>query len=325
MIAVSYYLRAQIEGQYSLERVFQNLVGALGNRVCARVWRSRPGLPAARALAQAGRVQSDVNHITGHVHYVALLLDPARTVLTVHDIGHLAHVRATARLLYRWLWFEWPLRRVARIVTVSQFTRQQVVDEFGLRPADVRVIHNCVPAGLEPSAREFHAERPTILVVGTAPHKNAARLVEAVAGLRCRVLFVGRVPDTLRATLAAAAVEHEEHAHVTDAELADCYRRADVVYFASTHEGFGLPIVEAQAVGRPVITSRLCSMPEVAGDAALFVDPYDVQAIRAALLQLIESADLRAELVSKGFANVSRFDRAAFAEAHLDVYRGLAS
>jgi glycosyltransferase involved in cell wall biosynthesis len=139
------------------------------------------------------------------------------------------------------------------------------------------------------------------------------------------VLFVGRVPDTLRATLAAAAVEHEEHAHVTDAELADCYRRADVVYFASTHEGFGLPIVEAQAVGRPVITSRLCSMPEVAGDAALLVDPYDVQAIRAALLQLIESADLRAELVSKGFANVSRFDRAAFAEAHLDVYRGLAS
>jgi len=214
---------------------------------------------------------------------------------------------------------------VAAVITVSAFTRRELIREFGLKPSSVRVIHDCVPAGLQRSPAEFKTDSPTILVVGTAPHKNSMRLVAAVEGTRCRILFIGRVQDALLRKLTSAGVEFEEKLNLTNEGLAECYRRADLVYFASTYEGFGLPIVEAQTVGRPVITSRICSMPEVAGDGALFVDPYDVKDIRLALQKLFASADLRAELVEKGYSNVKRFSRAVFADAHLEVYGQIAA
>lgn len=322
---VTFYTRPKTAGQYSLERVLKNLIGALAGRVRSRIWRQREGVWGLATAPGAALAQGDVNHIAGHVHYLAGILDRNRTVLTIHDIGHLGNVRPSLSRLYRIFWYEMPLSRVAAVITVSEFTKREVVREFGVRPEKIRVIHNCVPSGFAAATREFDAGEPTILVVGTAPHKNARRLVEAITGIKCRIVFVGRVYGDLRGALESGRVDFEERVDVSDAELAECYRHSDVVYFASTYEGFGIPIVEAHAVGRPVITSNICSMPEVAGDAALLVDPYDVAAIRQAVCSLFASADLRAELVERGFANAKRFDRETFAGAHLEVYRHVAA
>jgi len=322
---VTYFVRSRTPGQYSLERVLENLIAGLGERVHPRVYRARSGIHRLPDAIGAVFAQGVVNHIAGHVHHLAIVLSPRKTVMTVHDVGHLSNVRPAIRPIYKFLWYDVPISRVAAVIAVSDFTRREILRVVGAQPRAIRVIHDCVPAGFEPAPAHFDADRPTILVVGTAPHKNAGRLVQAVEGLGCRILFVGRVLGVLRDALESTGVEFEERVDVSEAELAECYRRSDVVYFASTYEGFGLPIVEAQAVGRPVITSRVCSMPEVAGDGAFLVDPYDVSAIRRALLALFGSADLRAELVGKGLENVKRFDRAAFADAHLDVYRHVAS
>jgi glycosyltransferase involved in cell wall biosynthesis len=107
------------------------------------------------------------------------------------------------------------------------------------------------------------------------------------------------------------------------------YQDADIVSFPSTYEGFGMPILEAQAVGRVVVTSRVLSMPEVAGEGACFVDPFDPSSIRRGLEQVIGDGDYRQKLIQKGFKNVERFDAERIANQYREVYvkvaQGLAS
>jgi glycosyltransferase involved in cell wall biosynthesis len=121
--------------------------------------------------------------------------------------------------------------------------------------------------------------------------------------------------------LDAVGVPYENQVGLGPAELLAAYRRCDALIFASTYEGFGLPIIEAQAVGRPVITSRICSMPEAAGGAACLVDPLDPSDIRRGIQRLLEDPAFAAELVSAGFTNAARYSPERIARAYADVYR----
>jgi glycosyltransferase involved in cell wall biosynthesis len=116
-----------------------------------------------------------------------------------------------------------------------------------------------------------------------------------------------------------------ELGRLTDEELVEAYRRCDMVVFASLYEGFGLPILEAQAMGRPVITSNFGAMREAAGDGALLVDPYSVEAIRAAILRIKREPGLREDLIAKGLRNAAKYRADAVAERYAEVYREIAA
>ena len=109
--------------------------------------------------------------------------------------------------------------------------------------------------------------------MGTAPNKNIERLATALSGIDCHLDCVGKLLDSQRAALIRARVPFTEHVGLSDHEVLSRYAECHVVSFASTMEGFGMPILEANAVGRPVVTSNRSSMPEVAGNAACLVDP----------------------------------------------------
>ena len=128
----------------------------------------------------------------------------------------------------------------------------------------------------------------------------------------------------LQAVLREHGVEFSCVSGITDAEIVDEYRRCDMVLFASMFEGFGLPILEAQATGRPVVTSRAWSMPEVAGKAACLVDPFDVQSIHDGVKRVITDVEYRNGLVRAGLENVGRFRPARIAEQYAEIYRELA-
>jgi glycosyltransferase involved in cell wall biosynthesis len=114
-----------------------------------------------------------------------------------------------------------------------------------------------------------------------------------------------------------------ELGRLTDEELVAAYRRSDMVVFASLYEGFGLPILEAQAMGRPVITSNFGAMREAAGDGALLVDPYSVEEIRAAIMRIKNEPGLREELVCKGRENAEKFRADAIALKYAEIYRAV--
>ncbi len=308
--------------QAGTARVVDGLLGALtgrpdldivplafggGGRIAAAV-RDAVWYPVGVARAARGL---DLLHCTT---FRGPLRSRIPVVVTVHDLALLRYPeafrpwhRTTGRLALRSA-----VRAADAIVAVSEFTRDELVELLDVPEERIRVVRN----GIEPvfSAEGPRAEGDYVLAVGTLePRKNLARVVEAarLAGVDLRVVgapgwggvdvpgWVGRVPD---------------------AELACLYRGARCLVYASLYEGFGLPVLEAMASGVPVVTSQGGATEEVAGGAAVLVDPRDVEAIAAGVA---EATTRRDELVPRGLERAHEFTWAAAADAVERLWREL--
>ena len=275
----------------------------------------------ARAWAQKG----EVNHIVGDVHYAALGLPGSRCILTIHDLNRLDQLRGLRGILYRWLYFRIPLRRCAVITAISGKTRDRIAEVFPFAADRIVVIPDPVPEDYVSRSKPFNANYPRILQVGTAPHKNVGRLIQAIRGLPCKLHVIGRLDDEQRRLLERSQVDCENSVNISDAEMLQAYDQADMVVFVSLAEGFGMPIIEAQAMGRPVITSNLSPMKEVAGVGAFTVDPYDVSAIRSAIRHMVEDETARQRATAAGLENAKRFSAKAVAEQYARLYQRVAT
>ena len=326
---VSQFQRRPFVGQMSIERLFAEVRQHLPVNIRCSVHVSpRPskGLRDRFAnLRAAARQQGRVNHITGDVHYLALGIEGRRTLLTVLDCVLLERLRGLKRTLFRWLWYTLPVRRSALVSVISESTRCELLRHVNCDPFKVRVVPCCVSSHFVRHERPFKTGKPVILQVGTGANKNIDRASEALAGLKCHLRIIGGLGSEQRAVLDRHGVEYSNVELATDAEVIRAYQECDLVLFASTYEGFGLPIVEAQATGRPVVTSNLLSMPEVAGDAACLVDPFGAASIRAGVIRVITNTAYRQNLVAAGFKNVRRFEPRAIAAQYAALYSEIAT
>ena len=259
------------------------------------------------------------------------------TVLTVHDISFerspeffsrrsLVRDRALIRI---------SARLASRVVTVSQTSRRDLVELYGLSEDRVVAIPNGVSGRFRPLEESswvpYTGDRPLqVLAVGTLqPRKNLLRLLDAVAivgrDIPVQLRIVG--PDGHQAAeirdRLASSVQTEIVGWLDDDALAAEYRRADVFAYPSIYEGFGLPVVEAMAYGTPVVTSTGGSLPEVAGDAALVVDPYDIAALAGAIRRIAEDGPGAAALRARGLVRAATFTWERSAVLHTEVYRDL--
>ena len=286
---------------------------------------SRGLIGRLRNLRFAFALRQHLCHVTGDVHYVCLVLSRPRCLLTVHDCQILHRLHGWRRWLVKLLWYTLPVRRAARITVNSAETKRQLLKEVTFPPDRIHVIPVSVSELFQPSAHVFCTDRPRILQIGTKANKNVPRLLQALQGLNCQLDIVGPLDDKLRQQLAASGLAWTAWPRLSDQELLERYQQADIVAFVSTEEGFGMPIVEAQWVERVCVTSNCSSMPEVAGDGACLVDPFDVQSIRAGFQRVISDAEYREQLIASGRVNRLRFDAARIAEQFLEVYRLMAS
>jgi len=328
MIDVVHFHRQPAQRGFSIERLFQDLRAAMPADLRCRKHvvphRSQGGWRRLANLLDVWRRGGAVNHITGDVHYLALALPGKNTVLTVHDCGMLLRSRGWSRPLLKLLWFTWPIARCRVVTVISEATRREVIELTGAPAEKIRVIHDCVSPDFVPAPAEFNATRPRILLVGVAPNKNLERMAEALAGLPCEVELIGPPSAAQAAAFAAHGVALRRLGNLDNTGVLAAYRRCDLLLFASTHEGFGLPILEAQATGRPVVTSNCSSMVEVAGDSACLVDPLVPGSIRAGVEKIIHDEVYRAELVRRGTENVRRFLPARIAGDYASLYREIA-
>lgn len=161
--------------------------------------------------------------------------------------------------------------------------------------------------------------------MGTTRNKNLKRVARACADLdrEVRLWILGELSPKQEQFLDSLDLEWENFAGLPWHQVVDVYERCTAVLFASTYEGFGLPILEGQAVGRPVITSDRSPMREVAGGGAMLVDPEDVESIREGIDRILEDRDLREQLVGKGFENVELYRPEAIASQYADLYSSL--
>ena len=310
-----------------MEAIFDDVRTRLAQRIEAQVQvsgRFNDGIKTKFFnILEAGRRQTaGVNHITGEVHFLNLLMDRRRVVLTIHDCRFMERKAGSfwqSRLI-KHLYLDWPVAQARFVTTVSEATKRDIIRYTGCQPEKVVVIPVAVHDRYQPKPQPFDEQRPRLLQIGTGENKNLDRLVEALRGLPCRLTIIGRLSERQRTLLDTAGIDYENNYNLTDEEMVRAYEDCDIVSFVSTFEGFGMPIIEANAVERVVLTSNCSSMPEVAADAALLVDPFDPAAIRSGVERLTTDAALRERLLGNGRRNRQRFSPAAIAERYYELY-----
>jgi glycosyltransferase involved in cell wall biosynthesis len=290
------------------------------------------------ALRRAG---AEVFHAP---HYVLPPWLPCPAVVTIHDCIHLVfpeYLPNKLAYVYARTFMTIAARRSARVLTVSEASKRDILRFFHVPSSKVEVVYNALdprfdnppePEDVVRVRQRYQLDDPFLLYAGNIkPHKNVDRVIEAFARLkkrgfeRLKLVIIGdeisKSPELRR-----AVHRHQLHKHVrflgfvSDATLAILYRLADVFVFPSLYEGFGLPPLEAMASGTPVVTSNVSSLPEVVGDAALLVDPQDAEAIAAATERILTDGELRRTLVQKGLGRVHEFSWERSVRRIRDVY-----
>jgi glycosyltransferase involved in cell wall biosynthesis len=316
-------------GDHGIGRFARHVLSGLDYRPVSLA--SPPALPLdswrlARALSKLTR-----NDLFFSPGYNAPLYCASPFIFTLHDLNHIDRPE-NSNLLKR-LYYASVMKRACllahSIFTVSEFSRGRIIEWSGVPPDKVINVHCGVSAEYNLNVVPFEFSFPYLLCVSNRKgHKNEFRQVEAFArsGLanELQLVFTGRVTGEL-----ADCIERNRltgHVHfvglVSDAQLASLYRGAVAMIFASLYEGFGLPVLEAMACGTPVVTSNTTALPEVAGDAALLVDPTSVEQIAEAMQRIVNDTSLRQQLQARGLVRATQFSWASTAAKVQELLHG---
>ncbi|MBN1679051.1 MAG: glycosyltransferase family 4 protein [Anaerolineae bacterium] len=290
----------------------------------ARIWhRFRVPLPVE---AFVGRV--NLFHATDFT--LPPTLPGTRTILTVHDLSYVRAPETATPVLKAYLDTVVPrsVRRAFHILADSQATKDDLIELYGTPPEKITVLLSGVTARFRPVADEQMRlavcqrytipDNPYIFSIGTVqPRKNYTRLIQALLALGpgfkdIHVVIAGGrgwLDDPIYRTVEETGLADRVHfiGFADDDDLPVLYSGAACLAYPSLYEGFGFPILEAMACGTPVVTSTVSSMPEVAGDATLLIDPYDVDALAGALRRLLSDSGLRDDLAERGFKQAAKF------------------
>ena len=270
-------------------------------------------------------------HLLHEPHYVLPPATRCRSVVTIHDCIHLMFPQyLPSRLAHAYarvsMWSA--VHKSSRILTVSEASKRDILRFFDVNPDKVAVIYNAIDERfLAPADEErmdlirqrYQLDHPFLLYVGNIkPHKNLERLVDAFGRARARGLSELRLVIIGDEISKYPPLRQSVHRHRLDKyvrflgfqpydTLAAFYRLARAFVFPSIYEGFGLPPLEAMACGAPVVTSNISSLPEIAGDAAILVDPYEPQSIAEGITRAVSDESVRADLIQRGFARARDF------------------
>lgn len=275
---------------------------------------------------------------TGPVRYL-------NQVVTVHDILPIDMPNLYAHSFFSYEYFKWVLehllRNVKKIITVSNYTKERIMERLLIPDKKISVCNNAIcplvpatPESIRYVREKYHIdrERYVLSVASLDIKKNLAALVKAWNILKdsikkdINLVLVGQQHNQL--SLKHLCLDDIPDGvvitgFVPDEDLPALYKGASAFVFPSLYEGFGLPPIEAMSCGTPVVVSNVTSLPEVCGDAAVYVDPLDIESIANGILKILEDTSLVEDLRSKGFKRVALFSWDACAKKHLEVFSNL--
>jgi len=329
---IRFFFRKKYPNTFSIENLFQSLIEQLKKEA------HDPNLfetyeleeynnsfgSILRNIFNARRKQGIVNHITGDVYSIVLGFNTP-TILTIHDCNPLLryskwHYRYWA---YRILQFELPMLAATYVTVISEKTKSELLKLTNCPARKIRVIPNFVDPDFVPGNNRPNFKCPKILHIGTNENKNLSRLIEAIKGRNCVLRIIGKPSLKLIEQLKSNKVKYSFAYNLSKEEIINEYQSSDLLSFVSTYEGFGLPIIEANACQVPVLTSNLSPMREVASNAACLVDPYEVRSIEAGLDKIFSNEKYYYQLINNGIENAKRFDLGTITSKYLNLYQSI--
>lgn len=329
MIKIAYFFRHPKDG-ISIGRVFQIIDReVIKHYSTEKIYMEKPGASICQIirnliLVYKRRNKNGINHITGANHYLSLVLPSKLTITTVHDLGMIANPQNN---LFKRIMLNLLLAQTLRfnycIVCISEVTKNALLKYISFDDNRIKIIPDPIAQSFNYSPKIFNMKCPTVLHIGTKSHKNLERSIEALRGLSVKMRIIGKLTSELETKLTESSISYTNAWDLRDEEIMNEYLNCDIVNFPSTFEGFGMPIIEAQAIGRVCITSDMEPMRTIANGGAYLVDPYDVNSIREAYLHVMSSENIRNELIFKGLKNSEKYKASVVAEQYEALYRDI--
>jgi glycosyltransferase involved in cell wall biosynthesis len=314
---------------FSIEVLFDNL--ASGFTETGKFEVKKPEVPTENNFFAnfifALRSRGGIHHITGDIHYVVLALGKKNTILTIHDSVFLTRYGKwdLKYWVIKYFWYQLPIHFAQVVTVISEKTKRELIRLTGAKENKIKVIPNFYDPRFTFAPSTFNKQCPKILQIGTKSNKNINRLIESIKFIPCELWAVGVLEEDTKTLLAKNNIRYVSYENITFDVLKGLYEACDIVSFISTYEGFGLPILEAFAVGRPLITSCISPMDEIAEDAASKVNPYNIFDIRRGLLKIIEDDTFRAEMIRKGRAVAEKYQITKVQQMYENLYCSLNS
>lgn len=318
---ILYLHRSKNFGGYSFEELFSTIKNNIKNCDIMDFYdKTYNGF--FKNISAVKKIDTDIYHITGGIGYYSLFLPTNKTIVTIHDTNHYEDdLKGLKKLVFGYLIYKLPYKNSKFITVVSNHTKNRLVKLFNFNPTKIKVIPNCYPTNFCFSQKEANGSVFKILQIGTKKIKNLERLILAIKGLNVELTIIGKVNNKISTLLKENDINWVNKFDLSQEEIYTEYKNTDLVTLISLCEGFGLPIIEAQIIGRPVITSNRCSMPEVANNSAHIVDPYNIEEIRLGIEKIINDDKYRNLLIEKGLKNVTNYSPNHIASLYENLYK----
>ena len=324
---VIFLFRNRNEG-ISIQKVFNILAPKLAkSNIIQSYYMPHAGAKAKTILQNLWYVlkhkRSDsIYHITGAIHYVSYVLPKNRTITTVHDLLMLDRAASYSylkRKIFHFLWCK-SLSRNKFIICISEKTKQDLLRYIRIPNNKIRVIGDPIQDFYKYSPKIFNDNTPVILHIGTKDNKNLENSIIALHGLNIHLRIIGKLTANQLNLLNNSGISYSNDFNISEEQMYHEYLKCDIVNFPSLYEGFGMPIIEAQAIGRVCITSNISPMNKVAGEGALLINPSNTDDMRAGYINLINNTKLRESLIERGLINVERYKAVTIANEYNKLY-----
>lgn len=260
----------------------------------------------------------DIIHITGAEHYLIPFLNRQKIVVTVHDLGFFTNNRLTCKNIFKYFLFIKTLAIASHVTFISEKSKNEAIQLVKLQKNKYSVVLNPIGTEFIAHPKIINKSYPTILHIGTISHKNIETTAIALKDFPCKLRIIGELSEWQKFTLNLYNINYECVSNLTDEDILKEYINCDIVNFPSLYEGFGMPIIEAQSIGRLVLTSNFSPMKEVAADAAVLVNPTYPDNIQKGYKTLLENQEM---YIEKGFKNIKRFALQKISKDFFEIYK----
>lgn len=323
MNKVIYFSRNKKAG-FSIQKVFKTIISHSNNASnlsfevpCYRV--NIPSVLKNLKFVYSNKDNKKVHHITGDIHYCILALITCKTVLTVHDMVLLKKTKNIFKKIFYYIfWYYLPIKLATKVTCISEETKKDI--QKYVKRDDIIVIKNPVSDDFKRTFKKFNEKMPVILHIGTGWNKNLTNVIKSLESIDCNLRIIGKLSESDKELLKKLKVNFTNVFGISDKEIIEEYKSADIISFPSIFEGFGMPIIEGQATGRVVLTSNLSPMKDVGNTSVHLVEPNSIESIKNGFLKLINNKVYRESLIYKGLENVNKYKSINIVDQYNIVY-----
>lgn len=322
MKSIVFIFRKKIKGRYSIENFYTFLIPYFKKKYTVKVYFTRGWKYLLIDILYLRSLNSDIYHITGDINYFSCFLPRNKSILTIHDIGHYNYVlKNIKKIIYKWLFIVLPICFSKKVIVISLFTKQKINRLFDSKKIEVI----SPPVTIRTDGRfkkkeKINKNNIRILFIGTGWYKNLRNLINAIRYTSWKLNIIGAISSFDQIILENYKIQYKNFKNLSLNKVQQAYKKNDILFFASLHEGFGLPVIEGQASCTPVITSNIEPLRTVAGNGAYLANPKSPKDIKKGILKIINNNKYRKKLIFRGLKNIKKYHPSLIAEKHLKIY-----